>query len=332
MTTEPTAPSRFAAFVFNPMKIDVPDLVSSVRSASYSAGWGAPMILETSIEDPGQGVTRRALDAGAAVVLVAGGDGTVRAVSESMASSGTPLAIVPSGTGNLLARNLQLPLASAHTMIRSAFDGEKRTVDIGMADVVRVDGSTETHAFVVMAGIGLDAEMIRNTRPDWKRSFGWIAYIDGAARSLTTVAPFRVMFQVDEQRLLTTRAHSVLWANCGTLPAGIHLLPEASIADGLLDVAIFRPRSWWGWLAVWRTVWWQNSVLRRTEAGRRVVAMSPGSKAVKFLQGSRMEAAVDEPQPVEFDGDEMGVAVRLSGRIIPDGLTVVVPHEHPPIR
>ncbi len=331
MTNPHRAAERFAALVYNPVKTDGPDLVSSVKSSSHSAGWAAPMILETTIEDPGQAVTRRALEAGASVVLVAGGDGTVRAVSEAMASTGVPLAIIPSGTGNLLARNLLLPLGSAHTMISAAFDGERRTVDIGMADVVRVDGSTETHAFVVMAGIGLDAEMIRNTRPDWKKSIGWVAYIDGAARSLTTVAPFRVMFQVDEERLLTTRAHSVLWANCGLLPAGIQLLPEASIADGLLDVAIFRPRSWWGWLAVWRTVWWQNSVLRRTEAGRRVIALSPGSKAVKFLQGARMEAAVAEPQPIEIDGDELGMAVRLTGRIIRDGLTVVVPHGHPPI-
>jgi len=316
---------RFAALVYNPVKVDGADLRSAVIAASHRAGWSSPMLLETTIEDPGQGATRAALDAGAAVVLVAGGDGTVRAVSEAIARTGTPLTIIPSGTGNLLARNLQLPLSEPERMIRAAFTGQRRAVDIGFASVKRADGSVEEHAFVVMAGIGLDAAMIRNTRDELKKSFGWVAYIDGAARSLTTVSPFRVMFQVDDEHILTTRAHSVLWANCGQLPAGIQLLPEASIDDGLLDVAIFRPRSWWGWLAVWRTVWWQNSVLGRTRTGRRVIAMSRGSKAVKFLQGARMDAAVSSPQPIEFDGDELGEAVGLDGRIEQGGLVVMVP-------
>ena len=75
-----------------------------------AAGWGEPTFYETTIEDLGAGVTRQALDAGADAVLVAGGDGTVRAVAETMSGSSIPLTIVPSGTGNLLARNLLLPL------------------------------------------------------------------------------------------------------------------------------------------------------------------------------------------------------------------------------
>lgn len=328
MTTPVSADLRFAALVFNPIKVDASDLQAAVISASHAAGWGRPLLLATSVEDPGENITREALDAGASVILVAGGDGTVRAVAGAMISSGVPLAIVPSGTGNLLARNLQLPLSSRDAMVNAAFTGDTTQVDIGVASVTRPDGSTEKHPFVVMAGIGMDAAMIRNTRPELKKSVGWVAYVDGAARSLTQVDPFRVMFQVDGGRIETTRAHSVLWANCGLLPAGIQLVPGASITDGRLDVAIFRPRSWWGWLAVWRTVWWQNSVLHRTEAGRRVIALGRGSKAVKYLQGVAMEAAVGAPQPIELDGDELGMATTLEGRIVPGGLSVKVPVGH----
>jgi hypothetical protein len=74
------------------------------------AGWAEPLFYETTVDELGDGLAREAIAAGADAVLVAGGDGTVRAVSEAMAGVEVPLTIVPSGTGNLLARNLQLPL------------------------------------------------------------------------------------------------------------------------------------------------------------------------------------------------------------------------------
>ena len=85
---------------------------------------GAPLFYETTIDDLGDGVTRHALAQGVDAVLVAGGDGTVRAVAEAMSDPGVPLTIVPSGTGNLLARNLLLPLDDPDAMVRATFDGD----------------------------------------------------------------------------------------------------------------------------------------------------------------------------------------------------------------
>ena len=89
---------------------------------------GAPTFFETTIEDLGAGVTRQALDAGADAVMVAGGDGTVRAVAETMSGSGVPLTIIPSGTGNLLARNMLLPLTDPAAMVQATFDGDPHPV------------------------------------------------------------------------------------------------------------------------------------------------------------------------------------------------------------
>ena len=88
------------------------------------AGWAAPLFYETTVDDLGDDVTRQALEEGVDAVLVAGGDGTVRAVSEAMSGSGVPLAIVPSGTGNLLARNLFLPLDDPRRDGAGDFDGD----------------------------------------------------------------------------------------------------------------------------------------------------------------------------------------------------------------
>ncbi|MGN8027189.1 diacylglycerol/lipid kinase family protein [Microbacterium sp. 22242] len=317
-----------AALVVNPVKADAPKLIRLLRTLSEQAGWAVPRIVETSVEDPGQEATRTALAEGAAAVLVAGGDGTVRAVSETMAGTGVPLSIVPSGTGNLLARNLGLALDSPATAIDAVFHGDRHPVDIGWAELTRADGDQHEHGFVVLAGIGLDAHMIANTRPGLKKSVGWVAYVDGAARSLPGAKPFRIVYAVEDERLHSMKVHSMLFANCGALPAGIALIPDASITDGHLDVAVFQGRGPFGWLAVWRTVWWQNSVLRRSRAGRRMIELAGSGRSVHFLRGRDAEAATTEPAPVELDGDEFGEAVRIRCRIDPGALLIAVPHGH----
>ena len=317
-----------AALIVNPIKADAPRLIGLLRAHSATAGWQEPRIIETTVEDPGQEATRAALDEEPAAVLVAGGDGTVRAVSEAMAGSGVPLAIVPSGTGNLLARNLGLPLDDQTAALDAALGGARQPVDIGWATLTRPDGSTEEHGFVVLAGIGLDAHMIANTRPGLKKSVGWVAYVDGAARSLPGAKPFRILYAVDDERVHSVRVHSMLFANCGALPAGISLIPDASITDGALDVAVIPARGPFGWLAVWRTVWWQNSVLRRTRAGRRAIELAGTSRSVRYLRGQDAEAATPDPVPVELDGDEFGEAVRIRCRIDAGALLIAVPEGH----
>ncbi|GAA3659131.1 diacylglycerol/lipid kinase family protein [Microbacterium marinilacus] len=338
--TAPDAPAgKRAALVFNPVKVDGPTLCALVERHSAEAGWEPPLLLATSVEDPGQSTTRDALAEGVSAVLVAGGDGTVRAVSEAVRGSGVPLSIVPSGTGNLLARNLLLPLDSQNAMVAAAFDGETVDVDICVATLRRQDGHTEEHAFVVMAGMGLDAAMIANTRPELKKSVGWVAYVDGAARSLVSAEPFRVVYEIargggeepptlTSTRLHSARVQSILFANCGELPGRISLIPDASIVDGDLDVALIQPTGPLGWLGVWRKVWWDNSVLRRTRAGRAVLERRGRDTSVRYLRGAAAEAATPIAQPVELDGDEFGEATRVSCRVEKGNLKVAVPKGH----
>ncbi len=328
MTTSDSA-RRQAALVYNPIKVDGKRLRGAMRDLSREAGWEHPAFYPTSIEDAGQAATAQALARGVDVVLVAGGDGTVRAVSEAIANTGVPLAILPSGTGNLLARNLGLPLGDPREMIRAALGDFRHPIDIGWARVSRADGEESEHAFVVLAGIGLDADMIANTRSDLKKSVGWIAYVDGAARSLPRARPFRAVYQIDDGRLHSTKVHSILFANCGTLPAGIALIPDASVTDATLDVAVIQPTGVLGWLGVWRKIWWDNSVLRRFRAGRRVLERRGRDASVHYFRGAAAEAAAPGPTPVELDGDEFGEAVRITCRADPGALLLALPAGHP---
>ncbi|MFT4135381.1 diacylglycerol/lipid kinase family protein [Microbacterium sp.] len=314
-----------AALVYNPTKVDKKALRADVRRLSNEAGWASPLYFETTVTDLGAGVARRALAAGADAVLVAGGDGTVRAVSEAMNGSGVPLTIVPSGTGNLLARNLRLPLYDRDLMIRTAFASRTRAIDVGVVRLTRADGANEERAFVVMGGIGLDAAMIANTSGDLKKRVGWVAYVDGAARSLVGAKPFPVIYQLPGHRMHRAQVQSILFANCGTLPAGLELIPEASVSDGQLDVAVFQPKGPLGWLLVWRRVAWDNSVLRRFRAGQRVLALRTKDNAVRYARGTGIDVATQSAQPVQLDGDEFGAAVHVHCRVDHGGLLVTVP-------
>ena len=136
-----------------------------------------------------------------------------------------------------------------------------------------------------MGGMGLDAAMIANTSGDLKKRVGWIAYVDGAARSLANAKPFRIAYQVHGRRLHSAKVQSILIANCGSLPAGLELIPQASVSDGELDIAIFQPKNALGWILVWRRVAWDNSVLRRFRAGRQVLALRTEDNSVLYARG-----------------------------------------------
>jgi diacylglycerol kinase family enzyme len=93
-----------AAVVVNPTKLDDDEAFrKSVRRVMDDHGWDEPLWLETTPEDPGRGQAESAVSAGIGLVLACGGDGTVTACAEGITGTGVPLAIIPMGTGNLLA-------------------------------------------------------------------------------------------------------------------------------------------------------------------------------------------------------------------------------------
>ena len=282
MSASPQPTDRHAAVVYNPIKVDLPRLEARVAEAETAAGWGATQWHSTSLEDAGQSVTRTAVEQGAAVVIAAGGDGTVRAVAEALRESGVPIALIPSGTGNLLARNLALPLTDPTGSIRTAFTGSDRRIDVGIAEIERADGSREQHTFVVMAGLGLDAKMIALTNPKLKKAVGWLAYIDAGVRAIPDLKPVKLRFSIDGAPERTTSVHTIIIGNCGTLPGGILLLPDAQPDDGVLDIAALKPSGPFGWLKVWNKVTWENGVLRKSALGRSIIDLTTDVKDVLY--------------------------------------------------
>jgi diacylglycerol kinase (ATP) len=313
--------------VYNPIKVDLERLRASVAAAESAAGWAETEWLATSETDAGQDVTRTAIERGASVVIAAGGDGTVRAVAEALRETGVALAIVPAGTGNLLARNLQLPLGSLDDSTAIAFGGSDRAIDVGVVVLTAPDGDRSEHVFLVMAGLGLDAEMIASTRPDLKKQVGWLAYVDAGMRVLPKSKPFRIRYSLDGRTDRPAHVSTILVANCGLLPGNIQFLPDAQIDDGVLDIAVLQPKGVLGWLTIWRRVTWENGVLRRSAVGRRIIARTESSneRVMTTLRGERIRIALETPTEFEIDGDEFGPVRSVSLRADPGALLVRMP-------
>jgi len=296
--------SRFAVIV-NPVHTgDATAFQASVAAAATRWGWDAPLWYETRADDPGVSMSEQALAAGVQMVLVAGGDGTVRVVCAELARTGVAVGIVPLGTGNLLARNLGLPLHPAEA-VETALSGQDRAVDVV---AVHGDDLPET-CFTVMAGLGLDAAIMAGAPDELKARMGWPAYVVSALRQLRHPATW-VEVRVDGGPPVRRKARTVVVGNVGSLQAGIPLLPDALIDDGRLDVVVIAPQHTVGWLRL------VLRVLRRT---RRT------DERLDRMTGRRVSVRAEKPLLRQLDGDPVGEGEELHAQVLAGTLLVRVP-------
>jgi diacylglycerol kinase (ATP) len=290
-----------AAIIYNPSKITDFDLFRTrVEFELRERGWKPPLWLETEADDPGRQMARDALEKEVDLVLVAGGDGTVRVVCSELVGSGTPVALIPAGTGNLLARNLGIPL-DEQAAFDIAFEGTPSPID-----VVRFTIGSQTEHFVVMSGMGGDAQVMANTNSDLKKMVGSAAYFLGAAQSLGT-GPYDLTVTIDDAEPVQRSAVLALVGNVGTLQAGIRIFPDASPTDGKLDVLIGNPATVSDWAKV------ATGLL----GGANV-------EPLEYAQGHKVVIESTEPIPYQLDGDAEGDTNRLEAEAVPAGLRVML--------
>lgn len=266
-----------SAVVVNPVKVTDMDLLRRlVGEGLANAGWPEPEWFETTPEDAGRGQAEQAIKNGAELIFACGGDGTVMAVVTALAGTDVAMAVLPAGTGNLLAANLGLATDAA-TGVEVALEGGRKRIDVGVVG---------DQCFAVMAGMGFDAQMLEGTSETAKKRIGWLAYVGGAAKHLRD-RPMRVRITVDGGPPMPRRPRAVIVGNVGRLQGGVRLLAEASPDDGKLDVAVLSPRS----LRHWAQLGW--AVLRRHE---RIPLM-------ETYRAERVEIRSNRVQPRQLDGD-----------------------------
>lgn len=290
--------------IVNPTKVaDWGELRRLVDASARQHGWGRPRWIETTPDDPGTEVAARAVGAGVDLVLAAGGDGTARAVAQGLAGTETALALLPAGTGNLLARNLGVPLDLADA-VEAAFDGEPRQVDVVE---VQADAAAPTVS-LVMSGMGLDADIMSETNDDLKRAVGPVAYVVPAMAALGRPG-FALTTVMDDAEPQTRPVGLALIANVGMLQAGIQLLPQARPDDGLLDLVCADAGGPVGWAGI---------------AGQVMTGASQIG-GVDRAQGRQVVLTTSEPRPYQVDGDTLGTCRRLEASIVPGALKIMLP-------
>lgn len=306
------------AFIANPTKAGVAEVREQAMRACSIRYLPQPMWLYTTAEDPGRAAAREALDAGADVVVAIGGDGTVRAIAAELAGTGVPLAIIPMGTGNLFARNLELPLGDTPTLLRIALEGDNAAMDVGWLDLDRGPrAQDERHIFLVIAGAGLDAEMVAGADERLKRRLGWIAYFFAALKHLGT-RRMTASVSVDGSDEVTTQMRTVLFANVGKLPGGLMLVPDASAEDGWMDVATLDARAGIvGWTALFGNVVAQGAGLRVPD-----VMKAYGTSRIDHARGKSIVVSMRQLHKVQADGEGLGLARRVTAKVDPGALIV----------
>lgn len=277
--------------------------LEELRSALADAGHADPPWYEVSKSKKAPKAIRKLVEKhGVDRVLVWGGDGTVRraintVVDESLDAS---LAILPAGTANLLAHNLDIPI-DLRGAVDVAVHGEPLPIDLG-----RMNGTY----FAVMAGAGFDALMIRDADDTgWKDRFGKAGYV-GAGLKNRAVSPAHATITVDGTPWYHGDASCVIVGNVGTILGGMQAFPAASPFDGRLDVGVVAARSTTDWMRVL-----VSATLRRARK----------SPLTEMTTAERVTIKFDRSLPWQVDGGDRDRTDEFEVRCIPGAVRICQP-------
>ena len=262
-------------------------------------GFPDPLWYEVAKSRKAPKCARRALADGAEVIFVWGGDGMVQHCIDAVAGTEAVLAILPAGTANLLAANLQVPddLTEA---VRVGLHGDHRPLDTG---------SVNGEHFAVMAGAGFDARMIKQADRGMKDRIGRAAYLYTGARNLSADR-VKAVIEVDGRRFFKGRVSCVLAGNVGRILGGVEAFQGAQPDDGLLELGVVtagNPAQW-------------ARTLARVAAGQ--AAKSP---FVQVTRGRRFRVRFGRPFPYELDGGARPAVRKLQIKAHPRSVTICVP-------
>jgi diacylglycerol kinase (ATP) len=242
---------------------------------------------------------RELVEAGADLIFVWGGDGTVQQAIDALVGSPVTVAIMPAGTANLLATNLGIP-KDLEEAVKVGLHGGRADLDLG-----KLNGEH----FAVMGGAGLDAFMLRDADAGLKDKVGRIAYAWTGAKNVDR-RPIKTRIDVDGERWFTGETSCVLIGNVGDVIGGLSAFPDASPTDGFLEIGVVTADGALEWA---RTL------------GRAAVGDVSGSPFVDTTTGTKFDVRFDVATPYEIDGSDRKETKRMKVKIKPAAITICVP-------
>jgi len=244
---------------------------------------------------------RKALAAGAELVIAWGGDGMMQRCVDVLAGSKATLAIIPAGTANLLATNLGIP-KDLKAAVGIALGPHRRRLDVG-----RMNGE----GFAVMAGAGFDARMIGAADGPLKDRFGRLAYVWTGARSVR-VKPFEARIEVDGKKWYKGQASCILVGNVGQLFGGGEAFADARPDDGSLELGVVTAQG---------AVEWMRTITRAA------IDTASASPYTETTSARKIRIRLDRKVPYELDGGDRTKVRDIKIQLEPAAVRVCVPSE-----
>lgn len=290
--------------VFNPTAGHAEQLEAELEAAAQvwrEQGWTVEL-QPTNGPGDGRRLASLAANDGYDLVVAAGGDGTINEVVNGLAGSQTILATLPLGTMNVWARELGLPL-QPRAAAQKLCSWSPRPIDLGRAG---------DRYFLLMAGIGFDAAITANVRPDEKRRFGALAYVMRGIEEVMRIRGTRARIWLDG-RQIKARVLMIVIGNSQLYGGLVKITHRASIDDGLLDVCVIKGDN--GINAIGHLI----AILRRR------FSLNPD---IAYYRAHTIEVITQRPLPVQVDGDPIGVTP-LRFTVVPSALRALLPPDLP---
>jgi diacylglycerol kinase (ATP) len=253
-----------------------------------------------------------AIQRGAEVVAAFGGDGTVMEVAGALVHTKIPLAILPGGTGNLVAHELGIPTFINRACKRLCGETiEVRTVDVGrMGD----------YFFLLRVGCGFETDVLQDATRELKNQFGKWAYVLASIKALQQVPVANYRLTLDDNEVVESRGVACAIANAGTIGIGkLTLSKSIGIDDGKLDVILVRSAQIDGFLELASKV----MGLHKDNASGSEAGLD-ASHLVNHWQVEKIQIESDPVQQIQADGDLIAASTPQIVEVLPRALHVVI--------
>lgn len=292
-----------ATFILNPVsgKGDSRLKIKEIKECAKSLGWNGSY-KETTKTRGASEIAQEEIKKGVKHLVVCGGDGSIMEVLSCVIKEDIVLGIVPLGTGNLLARNLSLPLEIKEA-VKVALFGNLKKIDIGKMN--------EMH-FSVIAGIGLDAQIMKKTSREVKDKVGILAYVLSAFQNIAFRSGYYEV-RLDKKKPFKVSAKTIMAANMGKIMGGIEVVPDTDAQSGKLQLGIFKTTSFLSWMI---TLF--HAVLSSVDKSPHVDVYEAKTINIRSLRGKIA---------YQCDGDSFASTDTFKLSLIPQAVSIRVP-EH----